>query len=156
MTESMATTRRIVANPTFSQWSFNQRERPGTVGEVSRWIHNDLHADGAACWPHRTRTIDHMLSHLRKAHGKDKNAPLESDFRTAYSEVLASVRKGDAAVPQRQGGFPTRPPEDRKQHRGYLLKPQTITQIRELARHFNVSQGEILERIVNKEYVRAI
>jgi hypothetical protein len=152
--ETAPRAQRYVVNPTFSQWAYYQRERPGVIGEVARWMHADVDAEGFVCWPHRTRTLDHMLVHLRKVHGKDDLAPLESDFRTAYSEYLRASQSGDTRVPRRQGGFPTRPPEERKQHRGYLLKTATITQIKDLSKYFAVSQGDVLERIVNKEHAR--
>jgi hypothetical protein len=139
--------------PTFSQWAYFEREMPGVIGRVCRWIHADCD-DSESCWPHRARTIDHMVNHLRRVHDGDKDAPLESELRDAYGAYLRALQRGDV-VPKRRGGIPSPPDEEKARHRGYLLKPRTIRRIKDIAIKLDgISQGDVIERLVDAEYER--
>jgi hypothetical protein len=155
--------------PSFSQWAYFQRDRDDLVGRVARWIFDDFTVkkrrgstpeQHIVCWPHRARTADHMINHLRTVHaasgkGARENVPLESEFRDVFDVYKAAKANGTAAVPKRRGGLPTRPSEARNIHRGYLIPPTTAKQIKDLSGRYKVSQGEVLERIVAGAHRRA-
>jgi len=142
--------RAITSRPRFTQWLYFARDRKDDVGALARFAFADR-KPGEPCWPMQASSLSHFIIHLKEKHKGQDGVPTELALRDAFAEFRRFIDSG-GKMPARQGGIEKS--DNPRTHRGYVILPQTVEQIRELAVARETTQGGVIEALAAEAYAK--